>query len=66
MAAAILALKAEGVGIVLAEQNLHFAERLGDRAVVIEKGSAVWAGSLAALAADDAARQRFLAVGVET
>ena len=65
MAAAILALKAEGVGIVLAEQNLHFAERLGDRAVVIEKGCAVWAGNFIALAADDAARQRFLAVGAK-
>ena len=65
MADAILALKAEGVGIVLAEQNLHFALRLADRAVVIEKGLAVWSGSITALAADEATRQRFLAVGVE-
>jgi|UniRef100_A0A8J4M4K3 branched-chain amino acid transport system ATP-binding protein len=63
MAGAIAALKREGVGVVLAEQNLYFALGLADRAVVIEKGAVVWQGSAAALAHDEAARQRFLAVG---
>jgi branched-chain amino acid transport system ATP-binding protein len=63
MAGAIAALKREGVGVVLAEQNLYFALGLADRAVVIEKGAVVWQGSAAALAHDEATRQRFLAVG---
>ena len=55
MAAAILALKAEGVGVVLAEQNLHFARRVADAAaVILEGGRAVWSGSMAALEADEA------------
>ena len=62
MAAAILALKAEGVGVVLAEQNLHFARRVADAAVVIESGRAVWSGSMAALEEDAAVHARYLAV----
>jgi len=62
MAAAILALKTEGVTVLLAEQNLHFAARVADRAVVIEKGRIVWAGTLAELQADEAARRQYLAV----
>jgi branched-chain amino acid transport system ATP-binding protein len=62
MAAAILALKAEGVGIVLAEQNLHFARRVADAAVVIESGRAVWSGSMATLEADADIHARYLAV----
>ena len=62
MAAAILALKAEGVGVVLAEQNLHFARRVADAAVVIETGRAVWSGSMAALDAADDVHARYLAV----
>jgi branched-chain amino acid transport system ATP-binding protein len=62
MAHAILALKQEGVTILLAEQNLHFAARVADRAAVIEKGRIVWAGTMAALQADEAARSAYLAV----
>lgn len=51
MAQAVLALKAEGVAVVLAEQNLHFANRVGDRAAVIETGRVVWSGPMAALPA---------------
>ncbi len=62
MAAAILALKAEGVTILLAEQNLRFAARVADRAIVIEKGRAAWSGAVAALQADGAVREQYLAV----
>lgn len=62
MAVAILTLKAEGVTVLLAEQNLHFATRVADRAVVIEKGQIAWAGTLGELQADDAARRQYLAV----
>ncbi len=62
MAHAILALKQEGVTILLAEQNLHFASRVADRAAVIETGRIVWTGTMAALQADEAARAAYLAV----
>jgi branched-chain amino acid transport system ATP-binding protein len=62
MAHAILALKQDGVTILLAEQNLHFAARVADRAAVIEKGRIVWTGTMAALLADEAARSAYLAV----
>ena len=62
MEAAILALKAEGVGVVLAEQNLHFAERVAHAALVIEAGRSVWSGTMAALRADAAVQARYLAV----
>ena len=62
MAAAILALKAEGVGVVLAEQNLHFARRVADAAVIIEGGRAVWSGRMAALVAAEDVLARHLAV----
>ena len=50
MAVAILALKQEGVTVLLAEQNLHFATRVADRAAVIETGRIVWTGEIADLA----------------
>jgi branched-chain amino acid transport system ATP-binding protein len=62
MASAILALKGEGLTVLLAEQNLHFATGVADRATVIEKGQPVWTGSIAALRADDAVRSQYLAV----
>ena len=62
MTEAILALKAEGLTILLAEQNPHFAGGIADSATVVEKGAVVWSGSMAALRADDAARRQYLAV----
>ena len=62
MASAILQLKAEGVGVVLAEQNLHFAARVADTALVIEAGRSVWSGTMAALLADAAVQSRYLAL----
>ena len=60
MAAAIVALKAEGVTVLLAEQNLAFAARVADRAVILETGHLVWEGTVGALMADEAARARHL------
>jgi branched-chain amino acid transport system ATP-binding protein len=62
MAHAILALKQQGVTVLLAEQNLHFATRIANRAAVIEKGRIVWTGTIPALQADAAARAAYLAV----
>jgi branched-chain amino acid transport system ATP-binding protein len=62
MAAAIAALKAEGVTVLLAEQNLAFAARVAERAAILETGRLVWEGTVAALMADEAARARHLQV----
>jgi ABC-type multidrug transport system ATPase subunit len=51
MARTILELKAQGIGILLSEQNLPFAEVVADRAYVLEKGQIVHAASMAELAA---------------
>ena len=62
MADAIRALKAEGLSVLVSEQNLAFAAAVADRAAVIEKGRIRWEGTMAALRADDAARKAYLAV----
>ena len=48
----ILALKQEGVSILLSEQNLHFARLVSDRAVVLEKGEVKFVGAMEALMSD--------------
>jgi branched-chain amino acid transport system ATP-binding protein len=62
LAAAIRALKAAGVAMLLSEQNWRFASMVADRAYVIEKGRIRFSGTLAELATDAEARQRYLAV----
>jgi branched-chain amino acid transport system ATP-binding protein len=49
MAATIVALKKEGLSILLSEQNIHFARLICDRVYVIEKGQIRWHGSTAQL-----------------
>lgn len=51
-----------GKTIVLAEQNLHFCLGLADRAVVIDKGSDVFMGSIQELNANEEIKQRYLSV----
>ena len=60
MAHAILALKAEGVTVLVAEQALPFAARIADRAVILETGRIVWEGAVDSLLADTGARARHL------
>lgn len=62
MAQMILALKAQGVSILLSEQNLHFAELVSDRAYVLEKGQIRFEGTMAALAAADDVRRAYLSM----
>lgn len=62
MAAAILALKREGLAIVVSEQNLHFARLISDRAAIIEKGRVRFEGTLAELDAHPEVRDAYLAV----
>ncbi len=62
MAEAIRALKAEGLSILLSEQNLHFAQLVSDRATIIEKGRIRWSGSIPELLAADGVREQYLSV----
>jgi len=62
MAQMILALKAQGVSILLSEQNMHFAELVSDRAYVLEKGQIRYQGAMSELAANDEVRRAYLSV----
>jgi branched-chain amino acid transport system ATP-binding protein len=62
MADMILALKAEGVSILLSEQNLHFAQWVSDRAYVLEKGQIRHQASMQALVDDDEVQRNYLSV----
>lgn len=62
MAQMILELKAQGVSILLSEQNMHFAELVSDRAYVLEKGQIRYQASMAELAANDEVRRSYLSV----
>ena len=62
MARMIVALKAEGVSILLSEQNLHFARLVSDRAVVLEKGEVRFTGSMEALMQDETLQRTHLSL----
>ena len=62
MAAAIRALKKEGLSVLLSEQNLHFAAEVSDRAYIIEKGRIRFSGTMSELAANPDVRAQYLAV----
>ena len=64
MQAAFSSLKAEGMSILLVEQNLAFARALGDDVAVMDNGRIVHAGSMAAFAADGALQQRHLGLAL--
>ncbi len=62
MARTILRLKEQGIGILLSEQNLPFAEVVADRAYVLEKGQIVHQAPMRALAQDVQVRRQYLGV----
>jgi branched-chain amino acid transport system ATP-binding protein len=57
-------LKAQGVTILLVEQNIHFAKRLGDTVAVMDDGRVVHAGDMRALAQDEDLQQRLLGLAL--
>jgi branched-chain amino acid transport system ATP-binding protein len=59
---ALKAVHAEGVTVVLVEQNVGLSLRLADRAYVLENGQVAREGSGAALLADPAVRAAYLAL----
>ena len=62
MAEAVRSMKAEGVAVLLSEQNWAFASAVADRACVIERGEIRFQGSVADLTADEALRADTLGV----
>ena len=62
MAQAVRRMKAEGIAVLLSEQNLYFASAIADRAYIIEKGAIRHAGRMADLASDAQLRETYLAV----
>jgi branched-chain amino acid transport system ATP-binding protein len=62
IAEAIRRLKARGVGLLLSEQNLHFARAVADRAFVLDRGHIRFSGTLAELDADTALKEQYLSV----
>jgi branched-chain amino acid transport system ATP-binding protein len=57
-------MKASGVTILLVEQNIHFAQQLGDSVAVMDNGRVIHAGSMAALSADPTLQQSLLGLAL--
>jgi branched-chain amino acid transport system ATP-binding protein len=57
-------LKVSGVTILLVEQNIHFAQQLGDTVAVMDNGRVVHAGRMQALAEDSALQQSLLGLAL--
>ena len=57
-------LKASGVTLLLVEQNINFAKRLGDTVAVIDNGQIVHAGSMKELAEDEGLQQSLLGLAL--
>ena len=57
-------LKAKGTTILLVEQNINFAKRLGDRVAVMDNGRVVHAGSMKDLAADEEMQRALLGLAI--
>ncbi len=57
-------LKASGVTILLVEQNINFAKRLGDTLAVMDNGVVVHAGSMRAFAEDEALQRSLLGLAI--
>jgi branched-chain amino acid transport system ATP-binding protein len=62
MAVAVARMRAEGIAVLLSEQNLHFASAVADRTYIIEKGAIRHHGRMADIAADAALREAYLSV----
>ena len=57
-------LKASGVTILLVEQNIHFAKRLGDHVAIMDNGRVVHRGSMQMLAEDEEMQRSLLGLAL--
>jgi branched-chain amino acid transport system ATP-binding protein len=55
-------LKADGLTMVVTEQNVRFVSELGDRVYVLEMGAVRYAGAMSEFLRDDEVRRAYLAV----
>ena len=55
-------LKAQGVSILLSEQNMDFAQQVCDRVYILEKGQIKYEGTMDSLSRDSQAKAEYLAV----
>jgi branched-chain amino acid transport system ATP-binding protein len=55
-------LKATGLTMVLAEQNLRFVSEMGDRVYILENGMVKYQGAMAAFLSDEEVPRAYLAV----
>ncbi len=62
LAEMIIRIRAQGVTVLLAEQNLHFCAKVSDRGYVIDKGAIRYEGKMADLLADEEVKEKYLAV----
>jgi branched-chain amino acid transport system ATP-binding protein len=62
IAEAVTLMKARGVTILLADQNLRFCRRVCDRGYVLEKGRVQLAGTMDEICADEQVVRKYLAV----
>jgi branched-chain amino acid transport system ATP-binding protein len=62
MAAAVGRMKAEGIAVLLSEQNLYFASAIADRAYIFERGAIRHEGRMADIAGDAKLRGAYLSV----
>ncbi len=62
MAQMVRRLHAEGLSVLLSEQNLHFAGAVCQRAYIIERGAIRFSGAMRRVVEDTALRQAYLAV----
>lgn len=58
----IKALKSMGLTILMAEQNLHFANQISDYAYVIEKGHIRFHGTMSELTRNETVKQKYLMI----
>ncbi len=62
MADTILRLKAEGLPVIISEQNLHFARIVAERAIIVESGTKKFDGTFAELDRQPEVRDAYLSV----
>ena len=62
MAQMILTLKAQGVSVLLSEQNLPFARLVADRAYLLEKGQVRYQGRMSELLENEAVQREYLTI----
>jgi len=58
----ITRLKTMGLTILFAEQNMHFATQISDRAYVIEKGHIRYQGTMGELVANEEVKAKYLMI----